>query len=1501
MPPETLPSPTDDESVWSSVKKYPPYVDAISSALTYFLKAKDWTDLIKSIKRVQSVLESSRYAHLLFIPHKHLLAKRLAQSLSPALPSGVHLHALTLLDIIFTRIGPQLAFDLPLYSVGLFPLSLYCATPVKPVLLKLFDKHLLNLGPALLACLPSLLGALFPGLEEEGSENYDETLELITSVKTLVSVPVFTTATWRTIASSPPSRYPALSYVSDLLKIHFKEVIANQSANETILIGHAIENCLKSENTLVQRAALDLLVTFFPLSLEFFDPLILGSLFTAVCFCLCKRELSLTRRIWKWMLGRDDSVEFFLEHSKKLVIQTIKQIFSRSSSPIEDVGSLTLPYQVVEYLLSKAEVGSNILVELIPEVLYHVHHFGFTEHPEKIYVDKDTGYGSRIAVIDSCVSLLSNLNVSLLWNKLNQIVSSLLHSISDTIKFKGFELACIIFDILPMLPTYCNDSSSFTEYFNFINKVSSTISGFLTSATSFPTPDSGQYPLSFEKILTYLISFYNGAILAPVNDSAPEKLGSLSCFSSNNDVCSKASFPSLLPQWFKEKKSQLYDLSGSTQYSKGQYFGDLYHNYVKLLCFVLQQSLTKELMETCCSSALFVFNVLSLNEGNKFTETSEFSQFIELLVSLGLKSEVKADDEISLIAFYTVVHLHLVFPNISLLISSKSEQIIGKLWTYLDPVHTTFHQTTSSLLASLDRLYSTETSKVIIQALTVENFPDRLLALDKFNILWTYSITYMNHNSLFTKPLFIVLEYLLSDYPAIRSSAVSFCTFCCESGSIASVLDPLCIILLDDQTITDQDNTFRSVFDFERVLYVLNNLLHLVKQIWPLMKLCLTSPLSSKIESIFKLHFLKDGVSRSYQLLDVVDVFPVNYYELLVLLSFKFIDAVPAESFSNSEKVSVLKIENMAVELFSDLCSIFVSIKSDRAKSKVDTVTLKAINDLISVFRNLRSRVINFFFFATNNQLFDSIISSIRTLSKLLEITEGFSSQQEGAENQLDNEEVIEFLEESLMDLTTKQSLSVPSPVSRRSSSVTPSFSTPSFSHSSPTRNHDETVMLEQSSDVVRQARELSKTLAFALGTISDCAALRSVCLFSQSLLPSSGKFINYFAAASFIGINRALRTTVKHLKEDPGSLEGNRLLLLGNSLRNLSEVILSFASNTVVTDDGNNVFEVVTDVVTAPFRLIGGFVGNIFTETTPANTRESNIVFEQAKNVLIQYLPIISESLIGIYERAIMDTTEYLFLQLKMEIEFISRIFFKYLSTDYCHCLVRLWFMFMSSKVSQSIKTFSESDVSLLMSHQRALLYLIAHEVILSYQSKSANHITFSTQSLDELVDRLDIEETKSDNESSDHNDEEVASHSRSVSSTLLAHDLERSSLSLRAIELGFVQFSSCLVFVLLHTLDKNGFKPFIEKSETTALNIVDLIDLYISDDVSLNLNDVNFASTTFASIASEYLSLVALFPMELFQDLLSLYSLILCLCYFMQLTSLELSLIPRHCFQHC
>jgi hypothetical protein len=119
------------------------------------------------------------------IPSKSLVARRLAQCLNPTLPSGVHQKALEVYNYIFSMIGRDaLSRDLPLYLPGLSSTLSFASLTVRSPFLALLENHLLKLDPgALRPAMKAIILALLPGLEEDTSEDFERSLNVLEGFK----------------------------------------------------------------------------------------------------------------------------------------------------------------------------------------------------------------------------------------------------------------------------------------------------------------------------------------------------------------------------------------------------------------------------------------------------------------------------------------------------------------------------------------------------------------------------------------------------------------------------------------------------------------------------------------------------------------------------------------------------------------------------------------------------------------------------------------------------------------------------------------------------------------------------------------------------------------------------------------------------------------------------------------------------------------------------------------------------------------------------------------------------------------------------------------------------------------------------------------------------------------------------------------------------------------------------------------------------------------------
>uniref|UniRef100_A0A8C2DWP4 Protein dopey-1-like n=1 Tax=Cyprinus carpio TaxID=7962 RepID=A0A8C2DWP4_CYPCA len=373
--------------------KYRNYVAAVDKALKNFEYSSEWADLISALGKLNKVLQNNGKYQV--VPKKLTIGKRLAQCLHPALPSGVHRKALETYEIIFKIIGPKrLAKDLFLYSSGLFPLLSNAAMSVKPVLLGLYETYYLPLGKTLKPGLQGLLTGVLPGLEE-GSEYYDRTNILLEKVAAAVEQPAFYSALWGSILTSPAVRLPGVTFV--LLHLNRKLSMEDQLyiiGSDIELMVEAVSTSVQDSSVLVQRSTLDLILFCFPFHMSQATRPDMIRILSAALHVVLRRDMSLNRRLYAWLLGFDNNVvqagprstrlsnpeehvtHYFNTYSKDMLVQAMVGILQGKARGGEEESILMhdlKPFRILISLLDKPELGPAILEDVLIEVFRTLH------------------------------------------------------------------------------------------------------------------------------------------------------------------------------------------------------------------------------------------------------------------------------------------------------------------------------------------------------------------------------------------------------------------------------------------------------------------------------------------------------------------------------------------------------------------------------------------------------------------------------------------------------------------------------------------------------------------------------------------------------------------------------------------------------------------------------------------------------------------------------------------------------------------------------------------------------------------------------------------------------------------------------------------------------------------------------------------------------------------------------------------------------------------------
>ncbi|XP_050446319.1 protein dopey-1 homolog isoform X1 [Cataglyphis hispanica] len=361
--------------------KYRVYVNAVDKALKSFEYTSEWADLISALGKLNKVLLS----HMKFpvIPRRIKISKRLAQCMHPALPSGVHLKALETYDIIFKCMGTnRLSHELFIYSAGLFPLLGHAAMNVRPSLLTVYETHFVPLGERLRPGLSGFLSGVLLGLED-GSDHFDRTNSLLEKVCDGVGAEHFYACLWDCLASNSGIRLPAISFVLAHFnkKLTMEEQRYIMGTNTKIMVS-ALCAGVQDTSVLVQRSALDFLLIGFPIHNSQLTHQDMILLIKAALVTILRRDMSLNRRLFAWLLGtevstsilkknhitvdtKEHSITYFDIYSKKMLVEAIKYLLKEVC---EENSQDLKPYRILISLLDKVDIGPVILDDILFEV-----------------------------------------------------------------------------------------------------------------------------------------------------------------------------------------------------------------------------------------------------------------------------------------------------------------------------------------------------------------------------------------------------------------------------------------------------------------------------------------------------------------------------------------------------------------------------------------------------------------------------------------------------------------------------------------------------------------------------------------------------------------------------------------------------------------------------------------------------------------------------------------------------------------------------------------------------------------------------------------------------------------------------------------------------------------------------------------------------------------------------------------------------------------------------
>ena len=328
------------------------YQAGVERALGLFDAKNEWADYIAFLSRLLKALQAAPQGAE--IPFQLTLSRCLAQCLRPSLPSGVHQKALEVYATVFSILGTKrLSQELSMYLPGISQTLSFASLSIRPFFLALYDEHILRLPPSTLRpALKAMILSLLPGIEEENSDDFEQTLAIINRIKQNFAHVQLEHLFWQNLflasITGSTRRLGVLVYLSRYLpKLGMSvaptgnrdgQVQGSQteptSINEVTtpepgLLLRCFATGLADEQPLVQRGFLDLLVTHLPLNAatvqEDASPRDVDILVSSGMSIVLKRDMGLNRRLWTWFCGSDNNQISDDENS----VDTKEQLSSR--------------------------------------------------------------------------------------------------------------------------------------------------------------------------------------------------------------------------------------------------------------------------------------------------------------------------------------------------------------------------------------------------------------------------------------------------------------------------------------------------------------------------------------------------------------------------------------------------------------------------------------------------------------------------------------------------------------------------------------------------------------------------------------------------------------------------------------------------------------------------------------------------------------------------------------------------------------------------------------------------------------------------------------------------------------------------------------------------------------------------------------------------------------------------------------------------------------------
>lgn len=440
--------------------------EKIKKLLDQFERNKEWADLVNWLNKINEALKTPGLKR---IPSEEILAKRLSQCLNQTLPNSVHILTLDTYGLIFQfhcgsdapggkpiPWGNSLAF----YSPGLFSFYQFAKLEVKIKFNELIKNSYLRLGSEILSCLNGLLSILLLGLDDQNEDALKGIDEILQGLERKIGTRMFYGTIWLAILRTSKIRYPALKFLiksipSTAEEFPLKRLYKNEDAykvsniesytgelkivntdsekpiseeellyyfypQKESLVVNAVIQCLEDDLVFTQRCTFDFLTSHMPLQSDILSHNEKVCIVEAGCYLLLKKNDTIIRRLYSWVLGHAKSEEgteamspLKTDIALKVFIKAMQNLFKTVP---EDAKSAKAPLQIVKTIFDDNE---GLTERLLPEIASTIVKYLEMYKEGRDFSEELSGFGAKFLSTDI-------KHLILIWQALGSELSELM-------------------------------------------------------------------------------------------------------------------------------------------------------------------------------------------------------------------------------------------------------------------------------------------------------------------------------------------------------------------------------------------------------------------------------------------------------------------------------------------------------------------------------------------------------------------------------------------------------------------------------------------------------------------------------------------------------------------------------------------------------------------------------------------------------------------------------------------------------------------------------------------------------------------------------------------------------------------------------------------------------------------------------------------------------------------------------------------------------------------